>query len=280
MKTYLDCLPCMMQQALNAGRAATDNEYAIKRLLDKTASFISSVPMDIPPPEIASHIYRFVKEETGNHDAYKHHKALHIKEALALYSELQNIIAGSDDPLLAAVRLSIAGNVIDLGVHQQFNILEEVKQIVNKAFGIDDYQVFKQKVSTSNWILYIGDNSGESVFDRLLIQQIARKTIYIVRDVPVINDVTYDDAIASGLADVAEIRSSGCSAPGLILDQCTEEFVQIFDSAPMVIAKGQGNYEGLSQCKRDVFFLLKAKCHVIARDLAVQKGDIVLKYKK
>ena len=128
--------------------------------------------------------------------------------------------------------------------------------------------------------LYLGDNAGESVFDKLLIETINKPVFYATREVPVINDVIIDDAIASGLNSVAEIISSGSPAPGIILPLCSDEFLSVFQKADMIISKGQGNYEGLSDADRNIFFLLKAKCPVIAKDLNVNVNDIILKHKR
>ncbi len=276
MKTYLECLPCMMQQALRAARAATDNEPLQKEILNRCGELIREIPMEATPPETAASVYEIVKEISGNQDAYKKQKEQHIAEAFKLLPDLREKIEASENPLNTAARIAIAGNIIDLGVHSDFNILEEVDKILDIDFGINHFEAFKKQASKSDWILYIGDNAGESVFDRLLIEQLGRKTIYLVRDQAVINDVTYQDAVDSSLDEVAEVKSSGCPSPGLILDQCNEGCLELFKTAPMVISKGQGNYEALSDCGRPVFYLLKAKCQVISEIIGVRKGDIVL----
>ncbi len=276
MKTYLECLPCMMQQALRAARAATDNETLQKEILNRCGELIREIPMEATPPETAASVYEIVKEISGNQDAYKKQKEQHIAEALKLLPDLRKKIEKSENPLNTAVRIAIAGNIIDLGVHSDFNILEEVDKILDIDFGINHFEAFEKQLHKSDWVLYIGDNAGESVFDRLLIEQMGKRTIYLVRDQAVINDVTYQDAVDSGLNEVAEIKSSGCPSPGLILDQCNKECLELFKTAPMVISKGQGNYEALSGCGRPVFYLLKAKCQVISKIIGVNKGDIVL----
>jgi len=126
-------------------------------------------------------------------------------------------------------------------------------------------------------VLYLGDNAGESVFDKLLIEELGKPVTYVVREIPVINDCVIDDALASGLDKVATLISSGSTAPATILSLCNEDFIDKFKNADLVISKGQGNYEGLSQVNRSVFFMLKAKCPVIANNLNVKENDIVLK---
>jgi len=148
---------------------------------------------------------------------------------------------------------------------------------LQQDFALSDFHHFQKHLSKAKTILYIGDNAGESVFDRLLIETMNKKTFYAVREVPVINDVTKLDALESGLDQVSEIISSGSHAPGTMLNGCSSKFNELFKKADMVISKGQGNYEGLSDERRSIFFLLKAKCPVIAQHLGVTENDIVLK---
>lgn len=277
MKTYLDCLPCMMSQALRAGRMATNDEKKIKKLLDNVGSMMKDIRLESIPPETGDIIYKEVSKITGVIDPYKKTKGLNIREALSLYPELKEIIRKSDNKLLTAIRIAIAGNVIDLGVDKKFNIVEDVKEILQQEFGILDFNEFEKHLEKANTVLYIGDNAGESVFDKILIEELGKPVIYVVRDIPVINDVTYQDAVDSGIDEVAEIISSGSSAPAVIPELCNENFLKKFNSSDMVISKGQGNYEGLSNIDRSLFFLLKAKCHILANDLNVKENDIILK---
>ena len=277
MNTYLDCLPCFMSQALRAGRMATKDEKKIKELLDKVGCMIKDIPMDNTPPETGDLIYQKVREITGVEDPYKRIKESNINEALALYPKLKQEVNNLDNRLLTAIRIAIAGNVIDLGVGKEFNILKDVEKILVQEFAILDFEEFANQLENAKSILYLGDNAGESVFDKILIEELNKPVTYVVRDVPVINDVTFEDAISSGLNEVAEIISSGSSAPGTILNLCNDTFLEKFNNADMIISKGQGNYEGLSNVNRSVFFLLKAKCHVIANNLNVKENDIVLK---
>lgn len=277
MKTYLDCLPCFMYQALRAGRVSTDDENKIKHLIDSVGNMLKDIPMDNTPPETGDIIYREVRKITGVYDPYKKIKEANIKEALSLYPELKKIVYASDNRLLTAIRIAIAGNVIDLGVNKEFNIIKDLEKTLRQDFAILHFNEFVTQLEKAKSVLYLGDNAGESVFDKILIEELEKAVTYAVRDIPVINDVTLKDAIDSGLDEVAEIISSGTSAPGTILDLCNNTFLERFYRADMVISKGQGNYEGLSNVDRSLFFLLKAKCKVIANDLKVQENDIVLK---
>ena len=277
MKTYLDCFPCFMEQALRAGRIATNDEKKIKRLLDEVGRMLSSIPLESTPPESGKVIYQKVSEITGISDPYKEIKGESTEKALTLYPSLKDEVKKGKDPLLTAIRIAIAGNVIDFGANSNFNIEQEIYEILRKDFAICDYEKFKVQLNESNEILYIGDNAGECVFDRVLIEEMKKPVTYVVRDVPIINDATYEDAIQAGIDKVATIISSGTDAPGTILGTCNAEFKKIYDNAKFIISKGQGNYEALSNERRSIFFLLKVKCHVIANDIGVDKGDIILK---
>ncbi|MFP4023670.1 MAG: damage-control phosphatase ARMT1 family protein [Thiohalospira sp.] len=277
MKTYLECIPCFMQQAYRAAKFATHDEEIIKQVLDSTGEMIKTISLNATPPETGNFIYKNIRDITLNNDPYKDIKKANINEALKLYPDLKKQIEKSEDQLLTAIRIAIAGNVIDLGVNKSFNIIEDLHKILKQDFAAFDYDAFKEHLHKVKSILYIGDNAGESVFDRLLIETISKPTTFVVREVPVINDCIKEDAVASGLDKAAEIISSGSTAPATILSLCNSSFIEKFNQADLVISKGQGNYEGLSEVSRPVFFLLKAKCKVIARDLGVNENDIVLK---
>lgn len=277
MKTNLDCLPCFMQQALNTARLATSDGNSIKKVLENIGSQLKDIPMHLTPAETGQIVYREVKKVTGVSDPYKALKKAHIREAKVLVPQLKKMVEQSDDPLLTAIRIAIAGNVIDLGINKTFDLVKDVEKILAQDFAIFDYDSFRQQLDGAQNVLYLGDNCGESVFDKILIEQINKPVIFAVRSAPIINDVTMEEAIESGLDEVASLMESGCVAPGTILSQCTDTFMEAYHHADLIISKGQGNYEGLSEADRPIFFLLKAKCHVIAKDLGVHEGDIVLK---
>jgi len=277
MKTYLECIPCFMSQALRAGKFITKDESLIKEILDRVGCAIKGFSLDQIPPEMGMIVYQEIKNITGISDPYKKTKKANINEALALYPGLKRLVWESKNPLLTAIRIAIAGNVIDLGVNKTFNIKEDLKQILQQDFAIFDFEKFAAKLDKANSVLYLGDNAGESVFDKILIEELGKPVTFVVREIPIINDVTYEDAIASGLHEVAEIISSGSTAPATLLKICNADFLNRFDKAEFIISKGQGNFESLSDSKRPIFFLLKAKCPVIAKELNIKENEIILK---
>ncbi len=277
MRTYLECIPCFFKQALFAARAATGDENKIKRALDMVAELVPDIPMDSPPPEIARLVYGAVREATKVSDPFRVHKDHSIERALGFYDQLKSDVAASGDPLRTAAKIAIAGNVIDFGATQRFDLDGEMKDVLMKTPAIEDYESFKRSVDAARTVLYVGDNAGETVFDRILIETMRKSTFYAVRDVPIINDATIEDAVKSGIDKTARIISSGCDAPGAVLKRCSREFLDIFKTADVVISKGQGNLEALSGEKRAIFFLLKVKCRIAARHLGAPEGSIILK---
>jgi len=280
MKVYLDCYPCFFDQILKTSRKITTDERKIREILAEFATFVPRISAEATPPEIGREVYRIISEKTGVMDPYKEIKKICTRQALVLYPKLKEIIISSEDRLLTAIRVAIAGNIIDFGANADFDLTKDLEALLSQELAIDHYVEFRKTLKGAQEVLYLADNAGETVFDRLLIEELGRPVVYVVREKPIINDAVYQDAEDAGVDGVAKIISSGTDAPGTILNLCSEEFIRIFQSADMVISKGQGNYEGLSEETRPVFFLLKAKCSVIAHDLGVQKGSIVLKKAK
>jgi len=278
MKTYLDCIPCFFRQALFAARAALDDEEKIKQVLDRIGDLVSEIPLHSSPPETGREVYRIVREVTGVNDPFASLKDESIRKALALYPSFKEVVETSGDPLETAVRLAVAGNIIDFGADPDFKLEQDIQEALRREPAINHFDVLKNKLKGAREVLYLADNAGETVFDKIFIEAMAKPVVYAVRDRPVINDATVEDAIKSGLDEVARVVSSGCDAPGVIPNRCSEEFLDLFQRADLIISKGQGNYETLSSEQRPVFYLLKAKCPVIARDLGVKQGDTVIKY--
>ncbi len=276
MKASLDCYPCFFIQALKTAQLVTSDERVILQILKNVSVYLSQASFDVTPSEIGLGIYRILSQRTGVEDPYKEVKTKCIQQALSLYPELKRLIENSEDKLMTAVRLSIAGNVIDFGTDSSFDLKQELGTILSQDFAVNRYKEFRDALERAQNIVYVADNAGETVFDRLLIEEINMPVIYAVREKPIINDATREDARLSGLGDVSEIMSSGCNAPGNILKFCSDEFLKSYGSADLVISKGQGNYEALSEEARPIFFLLKAKCRVVARNLGVEEGSIVL----
>lgn len=289
MRTYLDCIPCFFKQALEAARMAGAGKKAQKKVLNELAGILPDFSLASSPPEIGRVIYGLVKRITKKDDPYAEIKKKSNKLALNIYDKLKKKVSHSDDRLLMAVELAIAGNIIDYGVKNSLNIDAEMARILDeedKAIkkenkSIFDYERFRSALKRAKTILYLADNAGETVFDRVLIEEIKRadrdkRIVYAVKEKPVINDALAEDAYVCGIDKLAEVVSSGSDAPGTILSLCSREFLAMYRKADMVISKGQGNFEALSGAKRQIFFLFMAKCPVIAKDVGCKLGEVIL----
>ncbi|MBN2291510.1 MAG: DUF89 family protein [Pirellulales bacterium] len=279
MKTFYDCIPCFLRQALDAARLATSDETIHERVLHEALRVAAEMDLRQSPPAMAQQIHRAIREWTGKNDPYLEIKNRFNSMALELYPVMQGWMADSDQPLETAMRLAIAGNVIDLGVKTRLKEGEVRESILNAMSAPleGDIGEFTSAVRRADEILYLADNAGEIVFDRLLIEQLKpAKVIVAVRGFPIINDATLEDAKEAGIDAVADVMENGSDAPGTILRDCNESFCDCFNRADLVIAKGQGNYETLSEESRDIFFLLKVKCPVVAKHTGCQEGTMLL----
>ena len=284
MRTYIDCVPCFVRQAVDATRLVSGDEAIAERVLRRVLAAIARMRMDRPPPFMGREIHRIIREETGSTDPYARLKDQSTQLALDLAERVEHLIAGAPDPFGAAVRFAIAGNVLDYALASTWDaskIEPVIEEALSKPVDAEALRILQETASTARDILYIGDNAGETVLDRILIQRLPENTVtYAVKGAPVINDATRKDAENAGIGDVARIVANGSDAPGTILDLCSPEFVDRFENADVVIAKGQANLETLGDSTRDIFFLTQVKCPVVAHDLTVQVGDWLVEYRQ
>jgi len=279
MKTCFDCMPCFVRQALDAARLATSDEKIHEQVLRGVLDAAGRMNLDQSPPMMGRTIHRIVKKLSGNNDPYKQAKDRFNRYAIELYPRCKKIIEQSSTPLETAVRLAIAGNVIDLGVNSEINqsgINDAIAHALSgQLFG--NMKSLHNAVRSVENILYIGDNTGEIVFDRLLIEQLPTdKITFAVRGYPIINDATMDDARSTGMTELVNVIDNGSDVPGTSLEECSDVFRHYFHNADLVISKGQGNYETLSDVDKDIFFILKAKCPVIAQHIGCDVGNLVV----
>ncbi len=281
MKTFLDCIPCFLRQALDASRIATDDDLIQARILRRVLRDTAEFSFQLSPPHMGQRIHRIVRRETGHPDPYRAEKLRHNMLCAVVYPGVKKMVASSEDPPDSALRLAIAGNVLDFGP-PSFNAGLKIDSIVEAAFSdelaIDHRAGFWQAIDQAEEILYLGDNAGEVFFDRLLLEHLPRgKVTFVVRGGPAINDITLADLDDTGLNGVVSVIDNGSDAPGTILEDCSPQFRQRFEAADLIISKGQGNYETLSSIDKHIVYLLKAKCPVLARDLQVPEGSLVVK---
>jgi len=281
MQIYLDCIPCFVRQALDSARLVTDDEQIHEKVVREVLRLAADLDMSQSPPVIGQQIHRLIRKLIGNTDPYRELKQRFNRLALELCAELEERVRTSEDPMETAVRLAIAGNIIDLGVKtsiKESNVDKVIRDCLTADFDNRQVEGFRNAVSRAEKIFYLADNAGEIAFDRLLIEQLPlEKVIAVVKGEPVINDATMEDAEFVGLTEIVEVIDNGSDAPGTILETCSQIFRNRFEEADLIIAKGQGNYETLSDADKNIFFILKAKCPVIARDLGCEVGEMILR---
>ncbi|VGO16811.1 hypothetical protein PDESU_05403 [Pontiella desulfatans] len=285
MQTYTECIPCFVRQAHDALRqVAKEDEELVLRTLQRVLREAAEFPLSSTPPAMAQATHRIIREESGNPDPYAEIKAESTRLALGLASEARKVISSAIDPFKMAVRFSIAGNIMDFALMANWDKLDLdnfIEQTRLQPVDDEALEKLRNAVRQARSILVLGDNAGEAVFDKLLIEHLGGADMfYAVKGSPVINDVTLEDAKASGLDEVATLVENGSDAPGTILEDCNTTFRGLFHEVGLVIAKGQANYETLSRCPRPLFFLTQVKCPVIGRDLDEPVGTWVVREHK
>jgi len=286
MKLNLDCIPCFQRQALQAVRFISDDEKLHERVLREVAKKLLESNWDLTPPELAHQIHSIVKRITNENDPYKKVKRESNDLVLKMYPELKETVKKSRYPLRTAVRLAIAGNIIDFGVPHEFNLEETIREVLKKKFAIDDYKKLQEKLKDAETLLFFVDNAGEIGLDKLLVETFLEakkleKIDFVVKGGPIINDATLEDAVYMGLdglpnSEFLTISNGEVGTGPARSSQTVKRWIREHD---LVISKGQGNYEGLSE-HNGLFFMLMVKCPIIASDLGVEVGDIILEYKQ
>ena len=287
MKTYLECIPCFIKQSLEAARMATDDEGIHGDVLKEVMTHLTSLSFTHSPPEVSKDVHGIIRTITKSKDPYKKVKDTSNTMAKEQYPHLRKLVEEADDPLRMAVKLAIVGNVIDFGTSNRFHVEDMLDHAVKKDIDNESYQQFNKSLCDAKTILYLADNTGEIFFDKVLITELlklGKEVTYVVRANPIINDATREDARFAGIDALVPVIDGDAgqqqSAPGVVLQYASQQFLDFFESSDMVISKGQGNYEGLSNVDRDVFFLLVVKCPLVAQDINDGIGKLILKVKK
>ncbi len=259
---------------------AATGDSGKERLLRRLLREIADADWAVMPVSISQRVQRLVREESGQADPYRSLKDRMNRIALDLLPAVADLARRHRNPREAVVRVAIAGNLLDAG--SKTRIAPE--ELPARLHGIWDVPLsgsvadLFRAADDAQRILYLADNAGEIVFDRLLIEKLpVRKITVAVRGAPVINDATLEDAATAGISRIVPVISNGSDAPGTLRDECSQEFRDCFDRADLIIAKGQGNYETLSDARRNVFFLLTVKCPMIAADIGAAVGTFVVK---
>jgi uncharacterized protein with ATP-grasp and redox domains len=279
VKTELACLPCFLGQVSRTLAYAGVNGERGLDITRKAEAIIAAASFDDVPARTTTLIHRLLREKTGV-DPYRSVKEAYNRIALERLPTLRRMAAASGDRLEGSVRIAIAGNVIDFGIYESIDLDRSIEESFQFPLTTASYRAFAARVAAAKCILYLCDNAGEIVFDRVLLETLRdmdKDVTAVVKGSPVINDATLDDARAARLQDSAKVIDNGSDGIGTLLETCSEEFLRLYRSADLVISKGQANYETLIQEKDGrLFFLFKVKCPVVASFLGKPDGDIVL----
>jgi uncharacterized protein with ATP-grasp and redox domains len=283
MKVHYECAACFLRQAKEALDLATSDESLKMEVMENiTRTLGENFHQGTASNELGTMIHRIIKKETGNNDPYHNQRESSNLIALKVLPIIKRILT-ENNSIKNYLKASIAGNVIDFGaLGLETDIEELIIETMRKHISIDHSTKLEKELRKAYNVLYLADNIGEIVFDKLLIEKIREydvKVIVALKEKPILNDACIADALEIGLDEVAEITSIGTDSIGVIYYDLSDEFKEIFHNSDLIIAKGLGNYEGLNEINlrdKPTFCLLNAKCHPVARDIGVEHGDNVI----
>lgn len=274
MKTSFECLACYLRQTLQVARISSGDQELHLASLRRVAELIMTMDMERTPPENSVAVYRAIAEITACEDPYRVIKQQSNEQALSVLPECKRVVAASSDPLATALRLAIGGNIIDYGAMHSFDVDAAMERCLSVPLTVDQSLTLLQRLRElprNGKVLYLADNSGEIVYDSLVVHELAAMGLDVtvaVKSGPIINDALFADAQECGLLSKARVVENGTSCPGTPLETCSAEFMQVFNGADLIISKGQGNFETLSESATEIFFLLTVKCSVVGAHLA------------
>lgn len=277
MKLFLECYPCLVKQAVAAVSLNGIDSQTQFRTLKEVLKILASADERLSPSDIAGETNRVIRENTGVDDLYHDMKEASHALATEYLEDLRDLASQGEDPLQQALKVGAAGNIIDVVHVGEYDLWEEVTSTVNGELLGGSLKAFREKLNSASFILYLADNVGETVFDRVLIENLPLPVIYSVKSGPILNDAARVDAVAAGIDQVATIIENGSRSPGTVLSQASDEFLDLFNKADLVLSKGQANFETLDDQGSKVFFLMRIKCPLISREIGAPIGSLVLK---
>ena len=280
MQTSIECIPCFVRQAEEAVAFATRDPARREKILRQILHALADADWAGSPPAIAQRLHRIIRKETGESDPYRGVKERMNGLALEALPCCGESIAKAADPQEAAVRVAVAGNLLDSGAKIQIqpeNLPHLLATLWERPLAGDPHELFLAAEKAER-ILYLADNAGEIVFDRLLLNFLPiEKVTLAVRGRPILNDALRGDAEVAGFTGLVPVIDNGSDAPGTVLEDCSEEFREYFDRAGLIISKGQGNYETLSAVRAPIFFLFTVKCPIVAAQIGEPTGTMIAK---
>ncbi len=283
MKMHDKCLPCVVNQVIKVANITGMDTKAKEELLREVFAYLSKMDFEITTPEIIGEVFGVIKKHANNPDPYKETRNHYNTLFLKLLPEFEKKIEQAPNAFQLAVRYAIVGNIIDFNpIHN--TLLEDIYDCFDKMeqleLAIDDSRMLMEDILSAKVLLYLGDNCGEICMDKLLLKKIKEQNpdvrlLFGVRGEPVVNDSIAEDAYAVGIDEYAEIIDNGDGSLGTVLKRTSTEFKDAYRQADVIIAKGQANYECLSEENKNIYFLLMTKCDVIAKDINVEENKMI-----
>lgn len=283
MKVARECIQCLARQVVEIAEEATSNVTMQEEIIKKSLEELAKIDFNETAPEIAFRMHQHAKKITGINDPYDKLKEQYNEIAEEIYERIneEKWLDKAQDQFDIACRLAIAGNIIDFSAGlnlEHSDIVKSVEDSIKHDIFGTGVTALKEAVEKSDSIMYIGDNSGEIIFDKFLLEKLPlNKVTYVVKGGPIVNDATMHDAISAGITDLVKVIDNGHSAQGTILKDCSSKFKSEFNKADLIISKGQANFETLSHIRdKKIFYLLRAKCSSIASAIGCKQMDYVL----
>ena len=283
MKIENACVECIIGQTKRVADAIHADPELRKKIDEDVLAMSKNFDFAKSPPEVAREVYEHLAVLAGKKDLYDEVKRHSTEKAKAFVPFLRAQIANAQDPFLTAVKIAVAGNVIDLAAEVTFELEAEIDKLFHTEFAHDDVALLRRKLAGAKRLLYIGDNAGEHIFDALAIEAFATlfpqlHITYMTRGRPIINDVTFGEAETDGLQHCADLVDSGVDTPGFVYERANAQARALFDGSDVVLTKGMGNYECLSPAPRSsLAYLLKVKCSVVSRAIGADVGSLICK---
>jgi uncharacterized protein with ATP-grasp and redox domains len=284
MEGKLDCIACAVKQLLNTVRMATPDEKIHHDVMHEVLRYLLDADWSQSPAVVSTGAYHLLNDMTGNKDPFLALKKYQNTTAMGLLATMQQAVKEADDPLHTAAKIAIIGNIIDCGIQHEHDIQEEFETGMRLTMAVDDFELFRERLNHAQRLFYACDNAGEIVFDRVFMEQILKhkpdiELVACVRGGPILNDATREDADITGISDIVHVIDTGIDAIGIPLTQVSDETRNYLDTSDIIISKGQGNFETLDEITDGrVFFILRAKCPLIAEKFGVPLNSIIFEH--
>lgn len=276
------CFICALKQVMSTAERITSDPLLHKKVLNSAMAYLRETDLTRNPADLGSDMYHLACRELNQSDPFRPDMDYYNQKALSLYPKMLQIFDNCEDRLYQSILLAVVGNIIDLAIVSDFDLEKSIDAVLRTGLKVNDYPNLKEELAQAKNMLYIADNAGEIVFDRMLLQEIKNNYPLIdltvaVKSAPAANDALREDALAAGIEQIANIIETGSDYLGIPKDKCKPEFWRSFDTADVIIAKGHANFETVVPNGRPIFVLLRAKCDVVAQELGVNVHDSVLK---